>query len=128
MFTINTLQDADLIVIARDQNLQESIRLQGLTELLQLRQRINQYIDDLQPDRILDPESPLVAILYIDTVEAVKRAADAGISLPPTTIRAAIANGNIPGGGKRGGRYVVPAHTFDDWLDHYSSNKPSSRD
>lgn len=104
------------MVIVDDDSL-NAIRVSSLSDLLKLRKRINDYVDDQRADGQVEASDPLSAMAdYMDTVTARKVASDRGYELPSSTIVSACARGSILGAVKDGGRWRVPRLAFDEWL------------
>lgn len=103
-----------------------ALRINGLADLLKLRQRLNEYIDTQATDGPLPQDGPLAASQWIDTVTARKLAEDQGLSISMTGLRSALDRGNIPGARKRsksgraqteqGGQWEMPRWAFLQWL------------
>jgi hypothetical protein len=123
MYRILQQGDGPRLVIASPNDDFNAIRVDDLSALLRLRQRIEQYIFDQQPDGVLQPDDGVLGMIgeYIDTVEARKIAAEAGHRLPSSTIVSACARGTLPGARKDGGRWMVPVKEFHVWLNERSA-------
>jgi hypothetical protein len=119
MFSIHRSENS--LIVTRDHDPANSIRLNSMDELLQLRKRLNGFIDTLMPDSILGQNDPLATVRYIGTKQARKIAETRGYRLPVTTIVSACERNTIRGVRKSGGRYEFPEWNFLEWLDRWHS-------
>lgn len=103
------------------------LRIHSLSDLLALRQRLNQYIDTQQADGPIPEDGPLAESEWIDTVTARRLAEDQGTRISMTGLRSALDRGNIPGARKRsksgraqteqGGQWEMPRWAFLQWME-----------
>jgi hypothetical protein len=116
MFRILQATDSPQLAIVREE---DTLMLNDLQELLELRKRINSFIDTLQPDAELDTQDLTPDDELITSVSAIGLAAERGITLPSRSLRSALERGNIPGAEQRGYRWTMPRRAFLDWLAGY---------
>jgi hypothetical protein len=104
-------------VISRDRDPANTLRVATLAELLRLRQRLNEFVDNQQPDNHAD--DLMATVGEIDTVEARAVATALNIRIPPSTIVAACERATIAGARKDRGRWKFQRYEFDKWLSAY---------
>ena len=105
------------ITLCEDAAPANAIHLPDAAALLQLRARINAYVDTLAPDDSPHDAPPDPG--FITTTEAHALAQQRGITIPVTTLINALNNGAIPGSRKSPTRWLIPRSAFLTWLDRY---------
>lgn len=117
MFQI--LTDGTGFQISRSDGAGHALYAADLTELLRLRQRINEYIDTQEADGVVERE-----ILPPDTQISTKRARELaramGYEIPSTTLVGACQHGVIRDARKDGGRWTMTYGAFEDWFEKWS--------
>lgn len=105
------------ITIAKEGSNQptDTLLVENLAALLNLRKRINAYIDTLEPDGDADQLPASATPQLITTKDAIRLAHRENRNLPETTLRNAITRKQLPAQ-KRGGRWYVDQNQFLDWL------------
>lgn len=112
---IITVANSDHLIIRDQADTHNALTLTDHRDLLRLRARINHYLDTLQDDgQIAQPPIPLGEM--ITAQQARHETAQRGHPLEEATLRMAMTRGTIPGAEKRGGRWWLPRHAFEEWL------------
>ena len=121
-YQILAVPKTNQLIIQSSNNAANQLVLADHRDLLQLRARINQYLDTLDADGDAAPPPP-PGDEMISTSQARSEAARRGQEFEDATLRFAIVRGTIPGAEKRGGRWYIPRSVFDKWLEGHLSRK-----
>jgi hypothetical protein len=108
-----------LLIRSRDDE-GNALLLGDLRDLLQLRSRLNAFINTQEPDGGIDAP-PVSEHEMVSAVQAREEAAEDGIDFGEPTLRLAMTRGTIPGAEKRGRRWWLPRRESEKWLKGYRS-------
>lgn len=99
-------------------NMENTLHVADLPDLLRLRQRINAFVDDQKDDGTA--EVIYAPNRYIGVTSALELAAAQGIALKSNTVLAAARRGSIVDSVKDGSRWVFPYWAFEEWLTRHT--------